>query len=206
MSWKELTPITKYGNFVVLMDDVPKPTVKAKAKYALVVCVCGKKVVMPSTDIRRERSKSCGCLPLPQRTHGLSRHPLRCMRVNMIYRCGNSKAPGFNDYGGRGISVCAEWEDDFFAFYNWALKNGWMTGLVIDRINNDGNYSPENCRFVTVMINARNKRNNIWIEYEGQRKILKDWAIHFGVGYSHLRYIVRIKGLTLSEAIKSILK
>jgi len=78
--------------------------------------------------------------------HGLSRLPLYAVWNGMHYRCESTNSPAYKHYGGRGISVCEEW-GDVITFYSWAIRNGYKKGLTIDRINNDGNYEPGNCRF-----------------------------------------------------------
>ena len=79
----------------------------------------------------------------------------------MKERCLNKKNPAFKNYGGRGISVCAEWISDFMNFYTWAINNGYNDNLSIDRINNNGNYEPNNCRWADKKEQGRNKRNNV---------------------------------------------
>lgn len=98
---------------------------------------------------------------LPNYAGPPSRHPLHVVWRNMIARCYNPKVRGFENYGGRGIVVCDEWCGSPRAFISWAVKAGWQAGLQLDRENNDGPYSPGNCRFVTRLQNANNKRNNV---------------------------------------------
>lgn len=90
--------------------------------------------------------------------HGLMWHPLYNVWKNMRSRCNSDEASSFIYYGGRGISICYEW-DDFGAFHDWALSAGWTPGLEIDRIDVNGNYQPENCRWVTREINCQNRRS-----------------------------------------------
>ena len=89
-------------------------------------------------------------------THGKSQHPLYVVRYEMIARCHNPNNKSYRYYGGRGITVCEEWRGDPRAFIDWALSCGWELGLHVDRIDNDGGYSPENCRFITRTQNMRN--------------------------------------------------
>lgn len=89
--------------------------------------------------------------------HGLKSHPLYKVWKNMKARCGAPSSAYFHRYGGRGISVCEAWRKSFSAFYEWASANGWAKHLQIDRIDNDGNYEPDNCRFVTCSINSRSR-------------------------------------------------
>ena len=94
--------------------------------------------------------------------HGLTKHPLYCVWHNMKTRCYNPKRKAYKYYGGRGITVCDEWLFDFEAFYTWAINNGYKKGLQIDRENNDKNYNPENCRFITPRENVRNRGKHIY--------------------------------------------
>ena len=94
----------------------------------------------------------------PRYKHGLYNHKLYKVWQNMRRRCYYSKLINYQDYGGRGIRVSIRWKNNFVRFYKWAIKNGWQEGLQIDRINNDGNYHPNNCRFVTRKINMNNRR------------------------------------------------
>lgn len=90
--------------------------------------------------------------------HGLSKHPLYTVWNNMKTRCYKEYHKEYKYWGGRGINICDEWKENFYCFYKWAMTNGYKQGLQVDRINNDGNYSPENCRFVSGRINSLNKR------------------------------------------------
>lgn len=94
-------------------------------------------------------------------THGLSKHPLYLTWRNIIKRCHWDKYKFKHRYADRGIIVCDLWRYNFVNFYNWAIENNWQKGLQIDRINNDGNYEPNNCRFVTSATNNRNRSNNV---------------------------------------------
>jgi hypothetical protein len=94
--------------------------------------------------------------------HGLRRHPIFTLWANIKSRCKNQNHPKYKDYGGRGISICNEWNDDFKTFYDWCITNGWQQGLEIDRVNNNGNYEPSNCRFVTRTQNMRNTRTTVY--------------------------------------------
>ncbi len=93
----------------------------------------------------------------------------------MISRCYNPKVSHFNDYGGRGIRVCEEWRSDFMVFYN-DMKDTYDDTLQIDRIDVNGNYCKENCRWVTALVNARNKRTTIYLTIDGVKKPASEWA------------------------------
>lgn len=108
--------------------------------------------------------------------HGLRKHPLYNIWSHIKQRCSDKNCPSYKNYGGRGISVCNEWTNNFILFYNWAIDNSWEKGLEINRIDNNGNYEPANCNFVTSKENSRNRRNNVIIEYKGESKVLCEWA------------------------------
>lgn len=137
------------------------------------ICHCGKKFITATRQLTDSRTKSCGCVGkknLIKRSlgnkyghkHGLADHPLRAIRKAMIHRCYNKKNPYFYSYGGRGIQVCSEWKESLPNFVDWALKSGWVKGLSIDRINEDGDYTPENCRWITIKENSRRNMLKLW--------------------------------------------
>lgn len=117
--------------------------------------------------------------------HGYSRDPIYPIWTNMIARCNNSKKDHYDRYGGRGIKVCDEWYD-ISVFADWAYSNGYEKGLQIDRIDNDGNYCPSNCRFVTHTQNLRNTSINKYLTICGETKCLSEWAEDYGIHYKRL--------------------
>ena len=120
-------------------------------------------------------------------THGRTR--LYRIYENMLSRCYNpSKGKGYERYGGRGIRVCTAWLESFESFRDWALNHGYDEDLELDRIDNNGDYSPENCRFVSHQVNNRNRRNNRLISYKGTVRCLAAWAEAFGIKPDTLRW------------------
>ena len=125
----------------------------------------------------------------------------------MKHRCYSKKAYSYVYYGARGISVCDEWLKSFEAFQDWALANGYADNLTIDRIDNDGNYCPENCRWVTTDVQNRNKRHplehkrNILWEIDGICKSCKEWCKEYGILEQTAKYRVNIKGMSPKEAL-----
>jgi len=120
----------------------------------------------------------------------------------MIDRCENKNHKYYNNYGGRGITVCTEWHD-IEAFYKWALLNGYTENLTIDRKNNDGNYSPENCRWVTMKVQNNNRRDNKVIKYNGETKTLKQWSEILGINYKLLSFRL-CHGWTVKKAFETV--
>jgi hypothetical protein len=94
----------------------------------------------------------------------------------MKQRCYNENHSSYKRYGGRGITVCDEWKNDFVEFRNWAINNGYKDGLTLDRINNNGDYEPSNCRWATLLEQANNKSNNRYITYDGETKTYSEWC------------------------------
>lgn len=111
---------------------------------------------------------------------------LKTIWTNMKSRCNNPNVKAYPRYGGRGIEVCREWSDSFKAFEKWALENGYSENLTIDRIDVNGNYCPENCRFVTYTENNQNRRDNVLLEFNGEVHCLTEWSRIMGIGQSVL--------------------
>lgn len=129
-------------------------------------CDCGNTKVVRKDHLISGATKSCGCFEKEnlnklafKSTHEQSHTKLYYVWNSMKQRCNNPKVKGYKYWGGRGISVCDEWKDSFYSFYLWATNNGYNHGLTIDRIDVDGNYEPSNCRWVTMKVQANNKRN-----------------------------------------------
>lgn len=156
-------------------------------------CKCGNIIAVRTSDLRRKNgTKSCGCTRLSNMissntTHGDTGTRLYNIWKNIIKRCENKNCKSYSDYGGRGIIVCKEWRNDYMAFKSWALKNGYQNQLTIDRINNDGNYSPDNCRWVGRKKQNNNTRRNNTISANGETHTLSEWSEITGLNYSTLR-------------------
>lgn len=145
-------------------------------------CDCGAECVVGSNSLRRGHTKSCGCLMreiqeenLSKRPvkHRMSRHRLHSVWCSMRKRCRDLNV---ERYGARGIRVCKEWDEDFNSFKEWAFTHGYSDGLTIDRINNNGNYEPSNCRWATPEQQANNRRSNRFIAFGGEVYTLSEWA------------------------------
>ena len=142
----------------------PNENSKWKSRYGIYKCgFCGNEFKAQVQHINSGATKSCGCYQKrraseTQKTHGLGYTRLYGTWVNMKGRVFNIKNKWYSDYGGRGIIICDEWKNDFMSFYNWAMSNGYSDELSIDRIDNDGNYEPSNCRWATRIVQSRNQR------------------------------------------------
>lgn len=176
-------------------------------------CDCGQEIVTRASSLRYGKTRSCGCLRLERavqaaRRHGLSvdksgRTP-RLYRIwrNMKQRCMNPKAAKYHLYGGRGITVCDEWME-YEHFHRWAMANGYRDGLTLDRIDSNGPYSPENCRWVTYSEQARNSRQNHLITYRGVTRPLIEWAERLGISPSTLRARLVQYGWPVAKALET---
>lgn len=134
---------------------------KYKKRIGLYECpICKKHFETTTENVKAGLSKKCkSCaMIIKNTTHGLNNHKLYHIWQSMKERVFNIKDKAYKNYGGRGITVCNEWKNDFMSFYNWSIENGYKEGLSIDRINNDGNYEPLNCRWTTRNIQNRNIR------------------------------------------------
>lgn len=148
-------------------------------------CSCGNTTIVSSRNLKTGNTASCGCKSTERKT----KHNLWNSRIYKIYygmkaRCYSSATPNYNDYGGRGIKICDEWKDDFMSFYNWSMANGYSDELSIDRIDVDGDYSPENCRWVDKIVQANNCRNTYYVTYKGVTKPISDWCRELGLKHS----------------------
>lgn len=120
--------------------------------------------------------------------HGGKKEHLYMVWCTMKQRCLNPNNKQYAYYGGRGIAICDEWVNDYSAFREWATDNGYQKGLQIDRIDNDGNYEPSNCRWVDRITQSNNKSSNIVLEYNGKSQTLQQWSEEIGVSTDALYY------------------
>ena len=173
-------------------------------------CDCGNIVTVPGNSLRREETRSCGCLradrlrkPTKQKHTGTR---LYAIWQGMKRRTMTKSNPRYADYGGRGITVCDEWKDNFEAFKAWALANGYRDDLSIDRRDNDGPYSPDNCHWATDLEQGNNTRRNRRIEFNGETHTLTEWAKISGINLSTLSARINSYGWPIEKALSEPLK
>ena len=146
------------------------------------VCDCGNFTEVAGAQLTRKderRTRSCNCMNRKGR-NGLSTTRLYKIWYGIIWRCTNPKYHNFNRYGGRGITVCEEW-NIFENFMEWAKNNGYKKDLTIERKNNDGNYEPNNCTWATKLEQGKNQSQNVHIEFNGETHILEEWSRILGI-------------------------
>ena len=202
---KDLTGL-KFGRLTVISraEDYIDPKGN-KTICWLCKCECGKTVVTRGGRLKSGHTKSCGCMkhaPEPF-IGGAIKHGLRNTRIYTIWcsmkrRCYAATSQNYYKYGGRGIDICDEWINDPVAFYTWSINNGYADDLSIDRIDNDKGYSPGNCRWTTNDVQARNKRNNHYLIFNGKSMTIKDYSTLVNICEKTIRRNLR-KGLTPDE-------
>ncbi len=198
----------KFGRLTVLREHEVRSK-NGRIRW-LCLCECGKTTIVIGYSLCSGDTNSCGCLRSEIVTrlnviHGdsvsLDFASLYSVWANMKYRCSNIKSTVYKNYGERGIKVCDEWVKSYTSFKCWALENGYMKNLTIDRIDNNGNYEPCNCRWATNKEQARNKRNTLIFELHGESKTLAEWCDIYGIGYDCVYGRINKSGYGLKRAL-----
>ncbi len=172
----------------------PTETSKHKTRYGLYECpVCLKHFEVMTGNVKSGNSTKCGscATTIKNVTHGDARTKLYMVWCAMKARCYRTNDKSYKNYGGRGITVCTEWREDYSAFKKWAVDSGYDERLSIDRIDNDGDYEPSNCRWATPKTQARNKRRIMSTNTTGYRcvqklKKQKKYMAHITVNYKRI--------------------
>ena len=144
----------------------------------LCICECGNSIICNSNNLQKGNTKSCGCLRDEKIIKASTKHGKANKRLYNIWSLMKNRCKDKNNknYGGRGITVCEEWKNSFEAFYDWAMSNGYDDNLTIDRINNNGNYEPNNCRWATNEMQAKNRRTNHIVKIGDKEYLLTELA------------------------------
>ena len=156
------------------------------------ICDCGNPATVSSHELRSGKSKSCGCLQIERAhdanvTHGGRRTRLYNIWNNMKQRCINPHGTMFEYYGGRGIAVCPDWLASFSTFQHWALSAGYTDDLTLDRIDSDKDYCPENCRWIPMCEQSKNRRNIHQLTFNGKTMSVTEWGKITGFGYQVIK-------------------
>lgn len=197
----------KFGKLTVLkLQEKRKRNTKGYRYYWLCQCECGNKTIAETYKLKLGHTKSCGCLVKEKIAKVNQTHNLSKTRIYKIYsgikkRCFNTKSQSYNCYGARGIKVCDEWLNDFKTFYDWAIKNGYKDNYTIDRIDVNGNYEPNNCRWVTSFEQASNRRNNHNLTYKNVTHTIADWSRITQIKEATIRQRINDYGWSVEKAL-----
>lgn len=170
-------------------------------------CSCGNTTVVTGNKLRSGWTRSCGCLQQTQRKkgfnkrHGMTETKLYVAWQNMKRRCNNPKDIMFKHYGGRGITVCDDWNSSFDSFLQWSNQSGYKEGLTIERINVNGNYEPSNCKWITKPDQYLNRTDSHRITAFGKTQTIKEWADESGIKYDTIERRINSYGWSAEDAV-----
>lgn len=175
---------------------------KGKFTTWLCQCDCGNTTMVRGTDLKSEKTLSCGCLRKSgcHRSHNMTKTRLYRIWGNIKSRCTNKNVRQYKDYGGKGVKVCSEWTQSFEAFFDWAMANGYADNLTIDRIDVNGDYEPSNCRWATRKEQSLNRSDNHYLTYNDERKTIAEWAEITGIHRATIESRLKA-GLTTEQAL-----
>ena len=192
----------RFGRLVVLEDagrSHGSPLWKCK-------CDCGEIKSVTSGHLVNGDTRSCGCLCRENRgktskTHGETKRRLYKIWVDIKTRCYNERSRNYYKYGKRGVAMCNEWKNSYEAFRDWSVANGYTDNLTIDRIDFNGNYTPNNCRWVTQKVQQNNRRNNHLITYDGETLTISQWNERMGFSRGLISQRLNKLGWSTDKAI-----
>lgn len=205
----------KFGRLTIISEGKTVKYIKNNVLYVNCICECGTKKEIELNSIIRGKSKSCGCYSKEinrkiHTKHGHSmissfkKNPDYCIWLKMKSRCLNPKDKSYSHYGGRGIKVCDRWLESFSNFIEdmgWRISNKYS----IERIDVNGDYCPENCRWILLSDQSKNTRRNIMIKHQDKTLCLKEWCDILHLNYNQMRRKIRDQKMTFVEAMNDIL-
>ena len=198
-------PIDIIGQTFEYLTVIEKVDCKNKNARFKCKCVCGNETIVEGVKLRRGETKSCGCKRGRLKVKKMGTHGETKSRIYKIWHSMKSRCQydfkGSERYYGRGIKVCAEWSDSFEAFRDWALANGYRDDLTLDRIDPNGNYEPNNCRWADKITQDNNRNSNKKIEINGELHTVAEWSRISGVKYETIRSRIA-SGKTGADLIK----
>lgn len=180
----------RFGRLVTIKRIIPEGETKNKWFCR---CDCGNECLVRTSDLRNGRTQSCGCLKREldfqrNRTHGLSHTRLHKIWRHMKDRCLNPNSKSYKDYGGRGIVICEEWKNNFENFMEWALASGYKSNLTIERIDVNGNYEPNNCCWIPLIEQAKNRRTTHYLTFNNETHNIREWSKIIGISENAIHH------------------
>lgn len=203
MKFEDLTG-KRFGRLTVIKRAPNSPASPSTRWHC--VCDCGNETISYGTQLKNGSTKSCGCYGREKQILSAVKHGGRNTRLYHIWammkqRTENPKHTAYKNYGACGVKVCKMWHDDFAAFREWAYAAGYRDELTIDRIDNNGDYEPENCRWVDRTDQNRNQRQNVQLEYGGKKQLMTDWAKEIGISEQALYRRINVLHWPLERAL-----
>lgn len=204
----------KFGSLTVLgmAEDACSPNGRVRRRWNC-VCDCGTEKTVYGENLTGGKTLSCGCLQRKRASQVRTKHGGTDSRLYGVWcamkrRCYSLDVPEYHRYGGRGIVVCDEWKNDYSSFAEWAIQNGYDDSAkrgecTLDRINNDGPYSPDNCRWITQQEQMNNVSYNHICEYNGESHTVAEWARLYNMPYNKLLQRLLRYGYDIEKALKT---
>lgn len=199
----------KFGRLTVIRFLQPQEREDSRRPW-LCQCKCGNICQVEGNKLRSGHTQSCGCIINEKignlnKKYQYSNKRLYSVYSQMIERCTDESNAKYKNYGGRGITVCEEWRENYDNFAEWAFNSGYdakakYNQCTLDRIDVNKGYSPDNCRWVSVTVQQNNRRNNVFVEHNGEKHTIAEWSRIFGVTYSKLQHGIK-QGRTIAEIL-----
>ncbi len=196
----------RYGRLVVIKEVASCIKSGRIRRMYLCQCDCGKQAIVQRDHFITGCTRSCGCLATELKRERKLTHGKRNTRIYEIYynmrdRCLNSNNHAYQNYGGRGINICKKWET-FEGFYE-DMKDGYKDNLTLERVDNDGNYSKENCIWASYKQQARNRRSTLFIKCKGEKRPLIEVCEELNLKYKTIHRRIRVVGMPIYQALMS---
>lgn len=197
----------KFGKWTVIKEVEPQREPNGHLRHRwMCKCDCGTVRTVKGRYLTSGRSCSCGCDRISKNAKRMITHNMYKTRIYKVWedmksRCDNPHNNRYKNYGGRGITICNSWRENFLNFYEWAINNGYTDKLTIDRIDVNGNYEPSNCRWATPKEQANNRTNNHRITYEGKTLTITQWSEITGINRDALYHRLITRGWDVERAL-----
>ena len=210
--FKDLTDM-RFGRYLVIKQGSTHIDKSGRRRLKWICkCDCGSDLKEVFGDnLAQGYTQSCGCLHKERAAKAKTAHGDTETRLYGVWcaikrRCNNQDVPEYKNYGGRGITMCADWSNSYESFKIWALENGYDENAprgvcTIDRIDNNDGYYPENCRWVSQRVQMNNVRTNVIVEYKNEKHTVAEWARKYNIRYSKLSQRLKRYGFSTEQAL-----